>query len=215
MQIRGRDILISVVIIGIILLINARHKNKSRTYLYNTGVMLFSLFMVFIFYLTGISPMSGFHLDIRMDEISLVPFAGIIGILQGGITTHTIINILGNIIMFVPIGFLVPLLCAKIDSYKRIMIFGFGTSLLIELTQLFLIRGTDIDDLMLNTIGAMLGYWIFIAFKKIFSVFTEMVITESKIIQNKFVLLSAVFVPYIVIIVCGFYDSYIYYFYPI
>lgn len=154
--------------------------------------------------------MSGFHFDIRIDEISLIPFEGMIEMLQGGITTHSVINIVGNIVMFMPIGFLIPLLWDKLNSFKNVVLFGFATSLLIELTQLFLIRGTDIDDLILNTVGAVLGYLVFIIFKNIFSGFTKEVITESKAMQNKFVLLSGMLVPYVVIIVCGFYDRYIF-----
>lgn len=209
-QILGRDILISLAIVSIILLINAKRKNERGISLYNIGIILFSLSMVIIFSLTGISPMSGFHFDIRIDEISLIPFEGMIEMLQGGITTHSVINIVGNIVMFMPIGFLIPLLWDKLNSFKNVVLFGFATSLLIELTQLFLIRGTDIDDLILNTVGAVLGYLVFIIFKNIFSGFTKEVITESKAMQNKFVLLSGMLVPYVVIIVCGFYDRYIF-----
>lgn len=210
MQILGRDILISVAIVCIILLIHAKCKNERGISLYNIGIILFSLSMVIIFSLTGVSPMSGFHFDIRIDEISLIPFEGMIEMLQGGITTHSVINIVGNIVMFMPIGFLIPLLWDKLNSFKNVVFFGFATSLLIELTQLFLIRGTDIDDLILNTVGAVLGYLVFIIFKNIFSGFTKKVITESKAMQNKFVFLSGMLVPYVVIIVCGFYDRYIF-----
>lgn len=210
MQIVGRDIIISLAIVCIILIIHAKGKNERVISLYNIGIILFSLSMVIIFSLTGISPMSGFHFGIRIDEISFIPFEGMIEMLQGGITTHSVINIVGNIVMFMPIGFLIPLLLDKLNLFKNVVFFGFATSLLIELTQLFLIRGTDIDDLILNTLGAGLGYFLFIIFKTIFSGFTEKIIIESKSVQNKFVLLSRMLVPYIVIIVFGFYDRYIF-----
>lgn len=208
MQILGRNILISMAIMIMILIINAKHKNRREISLYNTGIMLYSLSMVIIFSLTGISPMSGFHLDIRIDEISFIPFEGIIEMLRGGITIHSFINIIGNIAMFMPIGFLLPLIYTKVNSCKKVVIIGFCTSLLIELSQLFLTRGTDVDDLILNTLGATLGYLAFTAFKSIFNIFTEKIITESKTIQNKFILLSGILIPYIVIIICGFYDRY-------
>lgn len=165
--------------------------------------------MAIVFSLTGVSPTSGFHLDIRIDEISLIPFKGIVEMIQGGINTHSIINIIGNIVMFMPIGFLIPLVYDKLNSYKKVVLFGFVTSLIIELTQLFLARGTDVDDLILNTIGAVLGYLVFIIFEKLLGGYIEEVVVESKAMQNKFVLLSGMLVPYIVIIVCGFYDRYI------
>ncbi|MDU1540035.1 MAG: VanZ family protein [Paeniclostridium sordellii] len=210
MQILGRDILISMIIVCIMLMMYTKRKNKRVISLYNTGIMLFSLSIIVIFSLTGISPMSGFHLDIRINEISFIPFKGIIEMSQNGITTYSFINIVGNIIMFMPVGFLLPLICTKVDSCKKVVIIGFCTSLLIESTQLFLTRGTDIDDLILNTSGAVLGYLVFLIFKKAFSGFTEKFIISSKSMQNRFVLLSATLVPYFVIIICGFYDRFKY-----
>ena len=210
MQILGRDILISMIIVCIMLMMYTKRKNKRVISLYNTGIILFSLSIIVIFSLTGISPMSGFHLDIRINEISFIPFKGIIEMSQNGITIYSFINIVGNIIMFMPVGFLLPLICTKVDSCKKVVIIGFCTSLLIESRQLFLTRGTDIDDLILNTSGAVLGYLVFLIFKKAFSGFTEKFIISSKSMQNRFVLLSATLVPYFVIIICGFHDRFKY-----
>ncbi len=210
MQILGRDILISLLIITIIIFINTKHKNQRGVFLYAIGIILFSLTMVIIFSLTGISPMSGFHIDIRIGEISFIPFKGMFEMLQGGINTYAIINILGNIIMFMPIGFLAPLLWIKLESLKKIVLLGFGTSLLIEITQLFLVRGTDIDDLILNTIGTILGYLVFIALKNLFTKFSKKIILQSKSMENKFMLWICILVPYISIIIGGFYDRYMF-----
>ncbi|WP_297135157.1 VanZ family protein [Terrisporobacter sp.] len=137
MQILGRDILITLIVISIIVYINSQLKNKKGTSLYNTGIILLSVVMVIIFSLTGVSPISGFNIEIRIDEISFIPFRDIIEMLKGGLTLHTIINILGNIIMFMPMGFLLPLLFSNLDSLKKTLVLGFGTSLLIEFTKLF------------------------------------------------------------------------------
>lgn len=72
---------------------------------------------------------------------------------------YFIINFLGNIIMFMPIGFFIPLLCEIPD--KKIIIVGFLFSLFIEVCQLFLNRGTDVDDLILNTLGTILGLLVY------------------------------------------------------
>ena len=68
---------------------------------------------------------------------------------------YFLINFLGNIVMFVPIGLFLPLLWGL--SGKKTLLLGFASSLLIEICQLFLVRGTDIDDLILNTTGVLLG----------------------------------------------------------
>lgn len=76
-----------------------------------------------------------------------------------------IMNVLGNLILLMPIGFLTPILWKKVNSLKDIVIVGFLVSLSIELLQLlenFLniehFRVVDIDDLILNVLGAVFGY---------------------------------------------------------
>lgn len=61
--------------------------------------------------------------------------------------------------MFMPIGFILPLLY-KISG-KKVILLGSLFSLFIETSQLFLQRGTDIDDLMLNSLGVVLGLLIY------------------------------------------------------
>ena len=70
MQMLGRDILISLIVIFTIVYTNIQRKNEKGISLYNIGIILLSLVMVIIFSLTGISPISGFNTDIRIDEIS-------------------------------------------------------------------------------------------------------------------------------------------------
>ena len=62
--------------------------------------------------------------------------------------------------MFVPIGLFLPMLCPKC-SFGKTLLAGLGISLLIELCQIPLGRGVDIDDLWLNALGAAAGYALF------------------------------------------------------
>ena len=69
------------------------------------------------------------------------------------------LNVLLNIALFLPLGFLLPLLAKKFQNGWLMLITGFGGSLIIELAQLALGRGMfDVDDLFTNTLGAMLGW---------------------------------------------------------
>ena len=69
------------------------------------------------------------------------------------------LNVLLNIALFVPLGFLLPLLARPFRKWYAALGAGFGVSLLIELTQLLTARGMcDVDDLFTNTLGAMLGW---------------------------------------------------------
>lgn len=71
-------------------------------------------------------------------------------------------NLLGNLLGFVPIGFLLPLLMPLFRKGVYVLLAGFFLSLGFEMTQLVLGLGIfDVDDLILNTAGCFLGYWLF------------------------------------------------------
>ena len=67
-----------------------------------------------------------------------------------------------NILLFVPFGYLLPLLWKRADRWWKVVLCGFVLSLLIELTQLVSHLGMfDLDDLMNNSLGAFLGWLCF------------------------------------------------------
>lgn len=94
---------------------------------------------------------------IRVEEINLIPFQ------SEGAMTYIL-----NIIMFMPLGFLLPLLWEQYEKNARVIAAGAGFSFLIEVGQLFNRRKTDIDDLLMNVIGTILGFIICYVFHKIF-----------------------------------------------
>lgn len=69
-----------------------------------------------------------------------------------------------NAVMFMPFGFMLPILWKKCRTWRSTLLAGFLTSLAIEIIQLFSFRATDVDDLIMNTLGAYLGYVISWAF---------------------------------------------------
>lgn len=85
--------------------------------------------------------------------------------IERGKINFFLINIVGNIAVFMPIGFFSCLLWKK-PSFWKAIISGFLTSLAIELAQYPLERGTDIDDLWLNTLGALLGWAAYLAIRR-------------------------------------------------
>lgn len=84
-----------------------------------------------------------------------------------GFWSSILINFPGNILMFLPIGFFAALLSDKPRWWKETL-WTFGVSLFIEVFQLFVSRGTDVDDLILNTIGGLVGHWFFLIFRWVF-----------------------------------------------
>lgn len=75
------------------------------------------------------------------------------------------INFPGNIAMFLPIGFFAGLLADKPRWWKGVLS-AFALSFFIEFFQLFVSRGTDIDDLILNTLGGLIGHWLFLLLRR-------------------------------------------------
>ncbi|MCR5459438.1 MAG: VanZ family protein [Acetatifactor sp.] len=77
-------------------------------------------------------------------------------------------NILYNYAMFMPLGFLLPLGWKKMQRSRRILLIGFLCSLLIECTQLLTHRGMfEADDLLGNTLGALIGFGLFLLLRKL------------------------------------------------
>ena len=73
-----------------------------------------------------------------------------------------------NIIMFMPFGFFLPLIWKNFRNAKKVVLMGFLMSLAIEICQLFNMRTTDIDDLLMNTLGTLVGYCCWKVFSLIF-----------------------------------------------
>lgn len=77
----------------------------------------------------------------------------------------TLVNFFGNLAMFMPIGFF-PALLFRNATWKRSALIGFGMSTLIEAAQYFIVRNTAVDDIILNTAGALCGYFLFLLSRK-------------------------------------------------
>ena len=73
-----------------------------------------------------------------------------------------ICNLAGNVAGFIPFGMILPVIWRKTDSIFRIMLLGFEFSLCVEIIQLVWKVGSfDVDDLILNTLGSVIGYLLF------------------------------------------------------
>ena len=75
-----------------------------------------------------------------------------------------LLNVVGNAVMFIPSGIILPVVYPRLNRFWKVLLAGIGLSLAIELLQLpFSVRASDVDDLLLNTLGAILGYGIYAA----------------------------------------------------
>jgi glycopeptide antibiotics resistance protein len=79
-----------------------------------------------------------------------------------------LLNLIGNVCMFIPCGIILPALFRKMDSFLKVTAAGAGISIRIEILQLpFAARASDIDDVILNTLGVVAGYAIYKVFNRI------------------------------------------------
>jgi len=106
----------------------------------------------------------------QVGDPNYIPFKTILPYLLGeyGFLIGAL-NIIGNIAFLIPIGFLLPFVFAQID-WKKSLVLAILSGMLIELTQVVLHLGIfDIDDVILNGLGVMIGFWIYVWFQKIMS----------------------------------------------
>ena len=78
-------------------------------------------------------------------------------------------NTLGNLALFVPLGILLPLVSNRFLTFKRVLLFAVFLSLSVESIQFLLRffgnpRAVDIDDVILNTLGACVGFAFYKSF---------------------------------------------------
>lgn len=81
---------------------------------------------------------------------------------------EALLNLIGNTAMFIPLGIVWPGVFKKLNTHGKVILAGVGVSLTIEVLQLpFFGRSTDIDDLILNTLGFLIGYGIYLLVRKL------------------------------------------------
>lgn len=99
-------------------------------------------------------------------RINLIPFRSIRAFFRHFQFDTFMVNIVGNIVMFIPWGFGLPLLWKKRQSVFSAIFFSALLPLFIETVQLFIGRSVDVDDLILNFVGGILGFILYSLYKK-------------------------------------------------
>ena len=98
-------------------------------------------------------------------RVNFVPF---VHMMDYAIKREAILNFVGNTAMFVPIGIIYPIVYKELNTPAKAIAAGVGFTLCIEILQLpFYDRVTDIDDLILNALGYVIGYGIYLGAKMI------------------------------------------------
>lgn len=100
------------------------------------------------------------------EGVNMVPFRTVSGCIRHFDADVFLVNIVGNIVMFIPWGFGLVLLWRKNRRPAAILAFSLGLTLSIETCQLFIGRSVDVDDLILNFLGSCLGAGLYFLLKR-------------------------------------------------
>lgn len=133
--------------------------------------ILYCVALLFILFLYGSRTGNQFHVKVFSKEhfemLNLIPFRTIFSYLERAYHSTININIvltnlLGNLLMFIPMGMALPVLFEKrFDKLWKTILCVAVIVLFVEITQFLTFRGSaDIDDLLLNTISSAIGYGI-------------------------------------------------------
>ena len=112
--------------------------------------------------------------DLSGENLNLIPFETVRlywRMLQTGATEallrHAVVNLAGNVIVFIPFGWFLPYIWQKLGSLFKTLLTAAFWICLVELCQYLTNLGScDVDDLLLNLVGVLLGYWIWKLAKK-------------------------------------------------
>ena len=144
-------IIFTIVIITMRLVYLIVHKEKFVFYK-EMFVFAFLLYSLLLFYVVT-------FLDVNYGTNNFIPFHEIFRYEFGSV--YFLHNVLGNIILFIPFGYFVSHIMASKKPYAMFII-SIITSVVIEFTQLKIGRTFDVDDIILNLIGAILGYIVYL-----------------------------------------------------
>lgn len=98
-------------------------------------------------------------------RVNVVP---LVNLFDYDIFREALINFIGNTTMFIPLGIVWPSVFKQLNTHGKVIAAGVNFSLCIEVLQLpFFDRVTDVDDLILNSVGFIAGYGIYLLVTKI------------------------------------------------
>ena len=131
------------------------------------GIVLFLIYLLFLSYVLFFAESFGRSTVVDTHGYNTVPFYEIRRYIDNfdRLGIISVINLGGNVLAFMPFGFFRPIIGRRKHSFIRTLVQGCLFSAAVEVTQLVTDVGSfDVDDIILNTSGVILGYIIFLLF---------------------------------------------------
>ena len=125
-------------------------------FLLYVGFLVYFLFVAEWYGRTEVSEDYRYNLELFKEIKRFITYREQLGIFA------VFANLFGNILIFVPYGFFISV-AGRTRGFFKTLFFSLGLSLGVEIVQLFTRVGSfDVDDILLNTIGGVMGYTIFV-----------------------------------------------------
>ncbi len=134
-----------------------------------TAAFFLLAYLILLAYLTFFSSHYGRGNEHR--GINLIPFFTILQYLTGSMGIRNVaVNLAGNIVAFMPLGFLLPFI--KSMKINKVIIITLFVTFIIEIAQYLTYSGiSDVDDILLNLLGGVIGYFISRALSSLWKIY--------------------------------------------
>ncbi|MCD2257017.1 VanZ family protein [Agrilactobacillus fermenti] len=148
-----------------------RWRHKRLKFSHELMLFLFVGYLLMLYFLTvfrGIYFPWQVKLDFdrSLNEINFVPLVETLKLIYGLSKLDFLYNLFGNILWFIPFGIGLPILMRR-PTFAKVLLLGIMTSISIEVFQFLLHTGiTDIDDVIFNTVGTVIGFGLYRLFKR-------------------------------------------------
>ena len=170
-------------------------ESKREKFLRKIMQVIFAVYILLLlrFILFKYAPLTslGDAFFLRRREYNIIPMKATFEIVRELSPLRSVENLAGNIILFIPFGVLLPL-AFRVE--RLTIVYGCAASILVEIIQLaFAMGAADIDDVILNTLGAVIGYFAY-------RIINRCIKNREKMLTFMAVLLSAGLIAGVVIL---------------
>lgn len=110
--------------------------------------IVFGFYLVAVLALVGFPGITSMNLDLT---VNVIPFVDMV---------TDFVNAGLNVLLFVPLGIFLPMLWDRYRDIRRTMLVAFCMTVGIEFSQIFTFRTTDINDVITNMVGTLVGYFV-------------------------------------------------------
>ena len=129
-----------------------------------TVFIIYCFILVYVLFLSRGTRVGFTYAEYMQRFTNFIPFKTIIEYVQrysNGYWRLATLNLLGNLALFVPMGMALPCLFKKLNRFWKVILTVLGMVVIVELVQgLLRVGSIDVDDVIFNVVGAMIGYGI-------------------------------------------------------